>query len=96
MLVSSQQRHLKPSQVKAILLPASLSWSERIADWFVINLVLKNLDSIVVDQLLGEMFRSQNGVTFFPNPGSQNGVTFFPNPGSQSGDEEEETEEREV
>ena len=73
-------KHLKPSQVKAILLPASLSWSERIADWFVINLVLKNLDSIVVD----EMFRSQNGVTFFPNPGSQSGV------------EEEETEEREV
>ena len=77
-------KHLKPNQVKAILLPASLSWSERIADWFVINLVLKNLDSIVVDQLLGEMFRSQNGVTFFPNPGSQSGV------------EEEETEEREV
>ena len=53
-------KHLKPSQIKAILLPASLSWSENIADWFLLNLVLKNLDSVVVDQLLREIFRSQN------------------------------------
>ena len=52
-------KHIKPSQVKAIVEPASLSLSEKISDWYLLNLVLKNLDSVVVDQLLEEIFRSQ-------------------------------------
>ena len=52
-------KHIKPSQVKVIVEPASLSLSEKISDWYLLNLVLKNLDSVVVDQLLEEIFRSQ-------------------------------------
>ena len=52
-------KHLNPILVKAIVEPASLSWSEKIGDWFFLNLVLKNMDSVAVDQLIREMFRSQ-------------------------------------
>ena len=39
--------------------PASLSWSEKVGDWYLLNLVLKNIDSVAVDQLIYELYMSQ-------------------------------------
>ena len=60
-LISFQgTKHIKPNEIKAIVEPASLNWSEKIGDWYLLNLVLKNMDPVAVDQLIGEMIRNKS------------------------------------
>ncbi len=51
----------KRSDVEAILDPSSLSYFEKIGDWFVLYLVCKNLDVLTVNTLLRHLYKSEAG-----------------------------------
>lgn len=51
----------KRSDVEAILDTPSLSWSEKIGDWFLLQLICKNLNVLVVNDLIRHLHKAEEG-----------------------------------
>jgi len=54
-------RSCKRSDVEAILDPSSLSWFEKIGDWFLLQLVCKNLNVLLVNDLIRHLHKAEEG-----------------------------------
>lgn len=51
----------KRSDVEAILEPQSLSWLEKIGDWFLLHMICKNLNVLVVNDLIRHLHKAEEG-----------------------------------
>jgi hypothetical protein len=51
----------KRSDIEAILEPPSLSLIEKIGDWFVLHLIVKNLDVLTVNEIIKQLHKEQEG-----------------------------------
>jgi uncharacterized protein YbcC (UPF0753/DUF2309 family) len=51
----------KRSDIEAILEPTSLSLIEKIGDWFVLHLIVKNLDTLTVNDIIKQLHKEQEG-----------------------------------
>merc|ERR1712183_172780 len=49
------------SDVEAILEPASLTYFEKLGDWFLLHLVCKNLNVFLVNDLIRQLHKSEEG-----------------------------------
>ena len=49
------------SDVEAILEPASLTWFEKLGDWFLLHLVCKNLNVLLVNDLIRQLHKAEEG-----------------------------------
>lgn len=49
----------KKEDVEAILDVKSLTFLEKIGDWFVLHLVVKNLDTLTVNELIEQLRKDQ-------------------------------------
>lgn len=54
-------RSCKRSDVEAILDPVSLSWTEKIGDWFLLHLICKNLNVLLVNDLIKHLHKAEAG-----------------------------------
>ncbi len=52
-------RSTKYSDVEAILHPPSLSYFEKIGDWLVLYFICKNLDVLVINDLIRHLHKSE-------------------------------------
>merc|ERR1719334_670233 len=49
------------SDVEAILDPASLSYTEKLGDWFLLHLICKNLNVLLVNDLIRHLHKAEEG-----------------------------------
>jgi len=49
------------SDVEAILEPASLSYTEKLGDWFLLHLICKNLNVLLVNDLIRHLHKAEEG-----------------------------------
>lgn len=49
------------SDVEAILEPASLTWFEKLGDWFLLHLICKNLNVLLVNDLIRQLHKAEEG-----------------------------------
>jgi hypothetical protein len=54
-------RSCKRSDVEAILEPASLSYWEKLGDWFLLQLICKNLNVLLVNDLIKHLHKAEEG-----------------------------------
>ena len=54
-------RSCKRSDVEAILEPASLSWAAKIGDWLLLHLICKNLNVLLVNDLIRNLHKAEEG-----------------------------------
>jgi hypothetical protein len=54
-------RSVRRSDVEAILDPASLSYGEKLGDWFLLHLVCKNLNVLLVNDLIKQLHKAEEG-----------------------------------
>ena len=54
----------KRSDVESILEPESLTFFEKLGDWVVIYLVVRNLNNLVVNDLLYQLHKEEQGKNF--------------------------------
>ena len=54
----------KRSDVDAILEPESLNFFEKLGDWVVIYLVVRNLNNLVVNDLIHQLHKEEQGKNF--------------------------------
>ncbi len=51
----------KRSDIEAILEPSSLNIIEKIGDWFLLHLIVKNLDTLTVNEVIKQLHKEQEG-----------------------------------
>ena len=49
------------SDVEAILDPADQSYNEKLGDWFLLHLICKNLNVLLVNDLIRQLHKSEEG-----------------------------------
>jgi hypothetical protein len=52
----------KRSHIEALLEPASLNLVEKIGDWFLLQLIVKNLDTLTVNDVILLLYMDQEGI----------------------------------
>jgi hypothetical protein len=52
----------KRSEIETILEPASLNLAEKIGDWFLLELIVKNLDTLTVNDVIKQLYMNQEGI----------------------------------
>ena len=60
-LESKGGKSTKRADVEEILEPASLNFFERLGDWFLLHLVIKNLNPLLVNDLIKQLHKEEMG-----------------------------------
>lgn len=57
----------KRAEIEAILEPQSLNFFERLGDWLVLHLVCKNLNALVINDLIRQLYKDTSAQDFGDN-----------------------------
>ena len=67
LLRSQGGKSTKRAEVEAILEPPSLNFFERLGDWLVLHLVCKNLNALLINDLIKQLHKDASAQDFGDN-----------------------------
>ena len=59
--ISKKNLIFRRSDVEAILDPAHLNFYEKLGDWFLLHLIVKNLNVLLVNDLIRHLHKAEEG-----------------------------------